>query len=336
MTRKLASIQQIADIQKHENADNLEVATILGWQCVVQKGQFEIGQTIVWIEIDAWVPHALAPFLSKGKEPREYKGIQGERLRTVKLRGQLSQGLVLPLNPATRFFQIDDDVSEVLGITKWERDIPAQLRGQALGNFPSFLRKTDQERAQNLGREVEKARAADEIFEVTLKLDGTSFTAYHKDGETGFCSRNLELKKEDASSVYAQVFAKYKLDDGLKATGQNIAIQGEIMGPGVQGNREGLTEPTLFVFDIFDIDEQRYLLPNERANFFEMFLAHLGIKHAPILCFINPLPTVADILRMADGQSLNNPVREGLVFKSLERDFSFKAISNIFLMKGGD
>lgn len=331
--RKLATIRQIDDIRAIDGADAIELAIIGGWQTVVKKGEFGVGDTVVFVEIDAWVPHALAPFLSKGKEPREYKGINGERLRTVKLRGQLSQGLVLPLNPATQFFQIDDDVSEVLGIIKWERDIPAQLRGQARGIFPAFLRKTDQERVQNLGREVEKARAADEVFEVTLKLDGTSFTAYHKDGETGFCSRNLELKKEDASSVYAQVFAKYKLDDGLKATGQNIAIQGEIMGPGVQGNREGLTEPTLFVFDIFDIDEQRYLLPNERANFFEMFLAHLGIQHAPIVCFIDPLPAVADILRMADGQSLNNPVREGLVFKSLERDFSFKAISAEFLLQ---
>lgn len=345
--RKLATIRQIDDIRAIDGADAIELAIIGGWQTVVKKGEFKLGDTVVFVEIDAWVPHTLAPFLSKGKAPREYQGIQGERLRTVKLRGQLSQGLVLPISVLSvktengyylgDWAQFDGhDVSDVLGIVKWERDIPAQLRGQARGNFPAFLRKTDQERVQNLGREVEKARAADEVFEVTLKLDGTSFTAYHKDGETGFCSRNLELKKEDASSVYAQVFAKYRLDDGLKATGQNVAIQGEIMGPGVQGNREDLTEPTLYVFDIFDIDEQRYLLPNERANFFEMFLAHLGIQHAPIICFINPLPTVADILRMADGKSLNNPVREGLVFKSLERDFSFKAISNIFLMKGGD
>ena len=331
--RKLATIRQIDDIRAIDGADAIELAIIGGWQTVVKKGEFKLGDTVAFVEIDAWVPHTLAPFLSKGKAPREYKGIQGERLRTVKLRGQLSQGLVLPLNPATQFFQIGDDVSDVLGIVKWERDIPAQLRGQARGIFPAFLRKTDQERVQNLGREVEKARESDEIFEVTLKLDGTSFTAYHKDGETGFCSRNLELKKEDASSVYAQVFAKYRLDDGLKATGQNVAIQGEIMGPGVQGNREDLAEPTLYVFDIFDIDEQRYLLPNERANFFEMFLAHLGIQHAPIACFINPLPSAADILRMADGKSLNNPVREGLVFKSLERDFSFKAISAEFLLQ---
>ena len=337
--RKLATIRQIDDIRAIDGADAIELAIIGGWQTVVKKDEYAIGDTIVFVEIDAFVPTELAPFLSKGKEPREHQGIKGERLRTIKLRGQLSQGLVLPIDGVT-FAAIGDDVSEQLGIVKWEREIPAQLpaqlRGQARGIFPAFLRKTDQERVQNLKREVEKSRESGECFEISIKLDGTSFTAYHKDGETGFCSRNLELKKEDTSSVYAKVFAKYNLDDGLKSTGQNVAIQGEIMSPGVQGNREGMTEPTLFVFDIFDIDEQRYLLPNERINFFELFLAHLGIKHVPIIGFIEPLPEVEHILAMADGQSINNPVREGLVFKSFERDFSMKAISNQFLLKGGD
>lgn len=337
--RKLATIRQIDGIRAIDGADAIELAIIGGWNAVVKKAEFEVGQTVVFCEIDSWIPHELAPFLSKGKEPREYQGIKGERLRTCKLRGALSQGLVLPIGintKATTIMADGDDVTDLLGIVKWEREIPAQLRGQCRGNFPSWVRKTNQERVQNLKREVEDAREADEIFEVTLKLDGTSFTAYHKDGETGFCSRNLELKKEDTSSVYAQVFAKYKLDDGLKATGQNVAIQGEIMGPGIQGNREGLAEPTLFLFDIFDIDEQRYLLPNERVNFFDMFLAHLGVKHVPVICHMNPLPDVEGILRFAEGPSLNNPVREGLVFKSCERDFSFKSISNAYLLKGGE
>ena len=338
--RKLATIRQIDDIRAIDGADAIELAIIGGWQTVVKKGEFAAGEIVYFIEIDSWVPHDLAPFLSKGKEPREYQGIKGERLRTVKLRGQISQGLVLPMpwkgQVGTHHCVLGMDVSEHLGIVKWEREITAQLRGQARGIFPAFLRKTDQERVQNLKREVEKSRESGECFEISIKLDGTSFTAYHKDGETGFCSRNLELKKEDTSSVYAQVFAKYNLDDGLKSTGQNVAIQGEIMSPGVQGNREGMTEPTLFVFDIFDIDEQRYLLPNERINFFELFLAHLGIKHVPIIGFIEPLPEVEHILAMADGQSINNPVREGLVFKSCERDFSMKAISNQFLLKGGE
>lgn len=149
----------------------------------------------MFVEIDAWIPHDLAPFLSKGKEPREYQGIKGERLRSAKIRGQISQGIVLPLHVCGFQFdanpQYGDDVSEMLGIVKWEREIPAQLRGQAKGNFPSFLRKTDQERVQNLVREIERIRESGEpeMFEVSIKLDGTSFTAYHNDGATGFCSR---------------------------------------------------------------------------------------------------------------------------------------------------
>lgn len=348
--RKLATIRTISAIADIPGADKIETAYIDGWTVVVEKGKHYPGEKIVFVEIDAWIPHGLAPFLSKGKEPREYQGIKGERLRSVKLRGQLSQGLVLPLQTmpsksatavgcAPVFSMNDgDDVSDFFGIVKWEREIPAQLRGQAKGNFPSFLRKTDQERVQNLVREIERIRESGEpeMFEVSIKLDGTSFTAYHNDGATGFCSRNLELKPEDEGSVYAQVFSKYHLADALAATGMNVAIQGEIMGPGIQGNREGLTEPTLYVFDVFDIDARQYMNPGERMNFFSMFLQHLGVQHVPLLCFIDSLPAVTDILRMADGNSINNPVREGIVFKSCDRDFSFKAISDTFLLKGGD
>lgn len=347
--RKLATIRTISAIADIPGADKIETAYIDGWTVVVEKGKHYPGEQIVFVEIDAWIPHDLAPFLSKGKEPREYQGIKGERLRSVKLRGQLSQGLVLPISSLAVKTESGDylgdwdqfdghDVSERLGIVKWEREIPAQLRGQAKGNFPAFLRKTDQERVQNLVREIERIRESGEpeMFEVSIKLDGTSFTAYHNDGATGFCSRNLELKPEDEGSVYAQVFSKYHLADALAATGMNVAIQGEIMGPGIQGNRENLTEPTLYVFDVFDIDARQYMNPGERMNFFSMFLQHLGVQHVPLLCFIDSLPAVTDILRMADGKSINNPVREGIVFKSCDRDFSFKAISDTFLLKGGD
>lgn len=340
--RKLATIRKIADIREIPGADSIELAIIDGWQTVVKKSEFKAGEMVVFCEIDSWIPHDLAPFLSKGKEPREYQGTKGERLRSVKLRGHLSQGLVLPLSICCFFDDANpedgEDVSHILNIVKWEREIPAQLRGHAKGNFPSFLRKTDQERVQNLVREIERIRESGEpeMFEVSIKLDGTSFTAYHNNGATGFCSRNLELKPEDESTVYSQVFRKYHLADALAATGMNVAIQGEIMGQGIQGNRECLTEPTLYVFDVFDIDAQQYMNPGERMNFFSMFLQHLGVQHVPLLCFIDSLPAVTDILRMADGNSINNPVREGIVFKSCERDFSFKAISNSFLLKGGD
>jgi|SRR6056297_881963 len=95
--RKLASIRKISDIQPIEGADLIQVATVDGWKVVVKRGEFQVGDLVVYLEIDSWVPHELASFLSNGKEPREYNGVKGERLRTIKLRGQVSSGLLLKI-----------------------------------------------------------------------------------------------------------------------------------------------------------------------------------------------------------------------------------------------
>lgn len=177
--RKLASIRRIADIQPIEGADAIVVATVDGWKVVVKKDEFKVGDLALYLEIDSWVPTELAPFLSKGQEPREYNGVKGERLRTIKLRGQVSQGLLLPIHTVwTKHVDFhkfpeantwdwqsdwtDDeviglDVTAILGIQKWEAPIPAQLQGQAAGMFPtSLIPKTDQERIQNCFGEIQK------------------------------------------------------------------------------------------------------------------------------------------------------------------------------------
>jgi len=152
--RKLASIRRIDNILPIEGADAIECAVVGGWKVVVKKAEFIVGDLAVYFEIDSWIPTELAPFLSKGKSPREFQGIHGERLRTVKLRGQLSQGLLLPLESTCA--NIDSelfeglDVSFPLNIVKWEMPVPAQLAGQVKGNFPTVIPKTDQERVQNL------------------------------------------------------------------------------------------------------------------------------------------------------------------------------------------
>lgn len=336
MDRKLASIRAVDAILPIDGADAIEVAQIGGWKVVVKKGEFLAGDLAIYLEIDSWVPTELAPFLSKGKEPREYNGVKGERLRTVKLRGQISQGLLLPYTalPKNELLLNDgDDATELLGIQKWEPPVNAQLRGQARGNFPHFLRKTDQERVQNLNRRIEKEFDQASVFEVTLKLDGTSFTGYRKDDLLGVCSRNIDLKLDD-TNLYATVFRDFKIGEALTAYGRNIAIQGEIMGPSVQGNRENLKKHRLYVFDIFDIDAQRYLNPEERAIAFDTLLS-LGafMLHAPVL-WTDKLSSnkVDSILELAEGPSLSHPVREGIVFKRLDGEFSFKAISNKFLL----
>jgi len=162
MERKLATIRTIDDIRPIADADAIECAVVGGWTVVIKKGSFSVGDTAVYCEIDSWIPTSMAPFLSKGKEPRVYEGIAGERLRTVKLRGQVSQGLLLSLDdviPGTHSFDVGADVTEYLGIVKYDPPLPACLGGIAKGNFPSFIPKTDQERCQNLVSEISSAIA---------------------------------------------------------------------------------------------------------------------------------------------------------------------------------
>lgn len=346
--RKLARVVVIDDVIKHPNADALDLCTIGGWVVVSQHGLYQPGSKACYFEIDSWVPNTVAPFLTKeGKEPKVYEGVQGERLRSIKLRGELSQGLLIPLRELPVDFcqepQEDEDLTETLGVLKWERPMNAQLAGQARGNFPHFLRKSDQERVQNIKRAYLAAVADGEEFNVTYKLDGSSFTAFLKaDGEevrTGVCSRNLELKIEgNEGNAFVEAFKRYDLDWTLRhiyeKSGRQLAFQAEMCGPGIQGNFEGLPGIELFVYNVFDIDKQQYLLPGETRHICDDY----NLVMVPTFSRRMQLPpTIQEVLEMADGDSgLNGKFREGLVFKSLTRQFSWKAISNRYLLKQGE
>jgi len=356
-TRKLASIKQITEIRPIPDADAIECAIVGGgWPVVVKKGEFTVGNLALYLEIDSWVPHELAPFLSKGKEPREYNGVKGERLKTVKLRGQVSQGLLLPISlklnldfsyhvtAFERGLQEGDDLTEFLGVQKWEAPIPACLAGQVRGNFPSWIPKTDQERCQNLAKEIFQDHV-DEGYEITIKLDGSSCTIYVKDGVVGVCSRNLDLKESDTNSFWKAARDQGILDALItfyEKTGRNIALQGELIGEGIQGNQERVKGQRFFLFDVFDIDAQSHLKPSPRFDLLENELVPLGadVTHVPILehCYglRQSFANVESLLSFADGPSLNPEVkREGVVFKSCDSDFTFKAISNQWLLKTG-
>jgi len=148
--RMMAWVATIDQVQNHPNADRLDLCRVGGWQVVTLRDEYKEGDRVIYISIDSWVPTEIASFLSKGQEPRVYEGVKGERLRTVKLRGEISQGLILPFSILGPYvdFPLEDgaDVTDHLGIIKWEPPISAQLAGQVEGNFPSFIRKTDQER----------------------------------------------------------------------------------------------------------------------------------------------------------------------------------------------
>lgn len=323
--RKLASVRKILEIQPIEGADAIECATVDGWKVVTKKGEFQVGDLATYYEIDSWIPEHVAPFLCKDK--KEFNGVVGARLRTIKLRGQISQGLLLP---APEEAIEGDDLTEAFGIQKYEAPVPTQLAGLVRGNFPSFIPKTDQERIQNLRSELETWRGNASQWEVTEKLDGSSMTAYFFEGQFGVCSRNLDLMEADGNAFWRMAHSA-NLRPLLESLGRDIALQGELIGPGIQGNRYALDQHQYRIFDIYDIREGRYLWPDER----ESLLALLKLESVPVIETVALHDSnIPELLKSAEGKSIINPKaeREGLVFKCMTSDDSFKVISNKFLL----
>jgi RNA ligase (TIGR02306 family) len=267
-------------------------------------------------------------------------GTEGFRLKTIKLRGQVSQGLILPINvlPITQFASGHNlpegmDVTEMLGIVKYEPPIPAELAGKVKGMFPSFLHKTDEERVQNLTSEYEEWKIQSKHqFYVTEKLDGSSATFYVNDGVFGVCSRNLELLETEGNTFW-KVARELDLENKMKSTGRNICFQGELIGEGIQGNPYKIKGQTVKFYTGFDIDKQI------RISFvnFVVMLQEMDLGYVPVLNqgFGFQLPeTVGDMLNYAEGKSaLNSDTeREGVVVRSMDGTISFKAISNKFLI----
>jgi RNA ligase (TIGR02306 family) len=330
--RKLASIKIIDGIQPIEGADMIELAVVGGWKVVVAKDVgHKVGDHVVYCEIDSFLP--IKPefeFLRKSSF-KKMGDEEGFRLKTIKLRGQVSQGLILPMSVFGDFSWTAYeglDVTEMLGIQKYEPPVPAQLSGIAKGLFPSFIRKTDEERVQNLAKEYEGWKSQE--FYVTEKLDGSSSTFYYKDGVFGVCSRNLELLETEGNTFW-KVARELDLENKLSKLNVNISLQGELIGEGIQGNPYKIKGQTVRFFNVFDIDNQEYYgLPN-----FLRTLDVLELESVPVIDREFLLPeSVDELLTYADKKSELNPNfdREGVVIRSYDRTISFKVISNKFLL----
>lgn len=336
MERKLATVRTIADLQPIEGADKIELAIVDGWKVVVAKDvNHKIGNKVVYCEVDSFLPiKEEFEFLRKSS----YKKMvdqEGFRLRTIKLRGQVSQGLILPIDELLKYgVSVDDvydglDVTNILGIVKYEPPIPAELAGKVKGGFPSFIPKTDEERIQNLTKEFEEFK--DKKFYVTEKLDGSSATFYFKDGVFGVCSRNLELL-ETEDNTFWKVARQMDLENKMREFGINISLQGELIGEGIQGNPYKIKGQTVKFFNLFDIDLQQY---HTYSMMDAVVRVQFGLDTVPVLDTYVTLPnTIEEILKYAEGKSVLNPDfdREGVVIRSVDRKVSFKAISNQFLL----
>jgi len=335
--RKLASVVKIVDIQPIVGADAIMVAKVKGWNVVVKKGEFNVGDLAVYYEIDSFLPiRPQFEFLRKSSFKRMGTA-EGYRLRTIKLRNVLSQGLLTPIPDGILDPKEGDDLTEALDIVKYEPPIPAQLAGKIKGTFPSFIPKTDEIRIQNFESEVGFSPVGERAY-VTEKLDGTSFTCYFNNGVFGVCGRNWELSETDDNSLW-RMAKVLELKDKMTKHGKNIALQGELIGAGINGNLYGMSDHKLFFFTGYDIDKGRRMFFDE----LEWVLFGLQLQMVPVLekyGFVIPNESniVDYMLKYAEGKSvLNMEVdREGVVVRGLEKEFSFKAISNTYLLGSKD
>jgi len=287
--RKLVTVRTIDNILPIPNADAIEQLVIGGWNIVAQKGLHSVGNTVVYFEIDSFLPiedSRFETFMKFGIS--NFEGKQGHRVKTKRLRGVYSQGIVIPVNEFPEIVdpQPDTDYSELIGVVKYERQEVSGFSGEAKGTFPWFLQKSDQDRIQNVYSRLNNSDVAQELFVGTLKMDGSSITVFAVDkdkylpdsedvvGEDvaiGYCSRNQQLKMPDfeqegwfesSGKFYQGAYNSnlfHKVAELCVETGKNLAIQGELVGAGIQGTFEKFEKYQVFAYNIFDVDAGKFV-----------------------------------------------------------------------------
>ena len=360
--RELAYVQQIKVLKPIPNADSIECAEILGWEVVVKRGDFKVGDLVIYCEIDSILPE-LPPF--EFLRPKKF------RIRTVKLRGQISQGIAFPLSvlkdvdPTFNLssLKVGQDVSSHLKITKYDPEAALDVQHEQVkkswlqnkisylkwklfkikpvkrDGFPSDVPKTDETRVQKMGGLLED-KVGQPAY-ITEKCEGSSATfIYRRNGNWlaklfgnaytfQVCSRNMVVPP---AHYLMKIAESYKILDGLKKLDRNLAVQGESLGPKIQGNIYKLSDYELKVFSIFDLDKRCYLPYNELVD----LLSQLNLPMVPVL---NDAAIIENDIKyyveLSKGKSRINPdiLREGIVIRGLNSEFSFKSINPEYLLK---
>lgn len=347
--RSLATIQEIGKLEPILGADAIEKATVLGWELVVKKGEFRVGDKCIYIEVDSIVPET---------QQFEFLRARKFRVRTIRLRGQVSQGLALPI--VSGDFPVGTDVTEKLGIRKYdpqgdreraemERQVALQknklkkffmrsslfrrvynfLFGKNRGSWPSFIQKTDEERIQKMPTILSRGLT----YDLTEKLDGQSGTYFKvRRGwrtQFGVCSRNFLIGIPD-NSTYWQAARKYDIKKKLRV---GEVIQGEILSPKVQGNKYCVGDVEFYVFNM--IRNGKKLPTHEMIEWCNA----ASIPHVPVLATGATIPdSVPCLVESARGFSTlrKETIREGIVCRNYENNVSFKVINPDFLLNGGE
>jgi len=345
--RKLASIQRIKEVKDHPNADRLDIISFesIEWTCVSAKGNFNAGDLCCFFEIDSLIPmkHEWARFLQNKDKPQS-----PARLKTIKLRGVVSQGLAMPISilPSVVDYPvaIEDgtDVTELLDITKYEPVIPACLNGEVRGARPSYTIKTDEDRIQAFPELLNEFQG--KLVYVSQKIDGTSGTYSYLEDDYQVSGRNWSYKEAEGNT-YWKISKKYDIQTKLKRIyeecGISYAVQGEVAGPSIQKNLLKLTDHELFVFNVMNLNKRRFLPFYE----FKEFCERLELTTVPILKIYKfDAKSINELLEYADSTNYESGhVNEGHVYRLVHEGISevlngrasFKVISNKFLLKTG-
>lgn len=339
--RKLASIQVVSDVTSHPNADRLNISTILGWKVITTKEEAKVGDKIIYVEIDGMLPNsmngmppAVKTRLDKQKDDSFY------HVKTIKIRGYISQGLIVPIVGELKHMQgypIGTNVTGELGIFKYEAPSFDTDLEPSHKKFPSHLvPKTDETRIQSVPELL--SMISNQPYYITVKCDGTSgtFLIDPINQELTCCSRNLIRTKPsipNRSHPYWYVANKLGLEDKLRSK-PYLAIQGEVCGPSVQKNKLNLKDLELLVFNIVDMRDRRSL------TFLELVetCKELKLTMVPIVESGDSykIGSIDDLLKLSEGKYAGSKQqREGIVIRLQDQSVSFKVINNKYLLKHG-
>ncbi|KAI1768899.1 RNA ligase, DRB0094 family [Hypoxylon sp. FL1150] len=375
MARKLVTLRRITDLRPVPGSVQFQMAVIDGWTCAVRTGAFAKGELVLFFEIDSFLPPPAADKRYEPLHNpvhtgvTTFKGAKGIHVKSIMVNRtyEISQGVVLKVDAFPEVKDICDAgkekslsdmcFAEKLGVQKWE--VAPGEAATSLGQAPVFFPKTGIERVQNV-QTLFTNKYAKATFQESVKMDGSSMTVYfvRKDcqyykslptlpetarkadmanGRVGVTSRKVDLSEADPKSRFWAAALRYGLPGKLDRLGKNVAIQGELVGASVNGNRHGYAagEHDFFVFAIYNVDAQAYMNPRE----VELRAEQLGLKHVPVLGYVNIhqiAKTQEDLLKRAEGVGMNGKKREGLVYKNVEDGRWFKAIANDYLLAIGE
>lgn len=347
--RKLASVQYVWNVEPIEWADRIELAHVLGWQCVVNKGEFKPMDLGVYFEIDSFLPiRQEFEFLRAGSYKKTDIMGEGFLLRTKKFRGQISQGLLLPLTAFPELvdecWEPGDDVTEILGVRKYEIEERATTGGNVIGTLPYDVPHTDETRVQAEPELIQEFAGLD--YYISTKMDGSSHSVSIDENGFHVTGHNYEYKNDDSSAFYRLVnsmgirekMERYVEEYGLKS----LTIQGEFCAPGIQQNRLKLKQPEWYVFTV--------RVDGKRVGLAEMWIIcdDFGLTTVPIEEIGEDLPTkyptVESLLERADGNYPNGGKKEGIVIRptvpvyspTIGAELSMKVVNNKYLLKNAE